>query len=320
MRYRNGCYVAEMRGRPDITVPEFEVERVVAFGPLHITQPALRHLLKRKAEVHFLTRFGRPLGRLVPADDPRVDVRIAQFRLCCDGPLCRKLATAIVSAKISNCRKLIQRYSRNHPDCDLQDAVAALAACATEALEVESVEELRGVEGAAAARYFQAFALMLNNPCGFDGRSRRPPKDPVNALLSLGYTLLGSEISGLLTARGLDPCLGVYHQPRRGMPALAQDILEEFRAPVVDRHVLALFNLGKLAAEDFTAGPKGGFMLKEASLRTFLREYERNLLEEFKLRNGKLTCYRRLLAAQVAALRRAVDGNADYRPFRMQTG
>ena len=318
LRFQNNCFVAEAPGRPSIAVPEFRVDRVVAFGPVHLTQPAVARLLQKRAEVHFLTRFGRPRGRLCPADDARVDVRLSQYQAFCDDGYRVLVARDIVAAKIANGRKLLMRCQRNHPAAGLKEAIASLASSVANALKTEGLAELRGVEGYAANCYFEALGGVLREGVPFDGRNRRPPKDPVNALLSLGYTLLGGEIQGLLATRGLDPYLGFYHQPRRGMPALAQDILEEFRAPVVDRLVLALFNRREVSADDFAAGPKGGFRLKERPLKLFLRAYERALEEEFGLWDGRRTSFRKQAAAQCAIFRRAVEKTTEYSPFRWE--
>ncbi len=308
LRFQNNCFVAEAPGRPSIAV------RVVAFGPVHLTQPAVARLLQKRAEVHFLTRFGRPRGRLCPADDMRVDACLSQYRAFCDDGFRVLVVREIVAAKIANGRKLLMRRQRNHPAAGLKEAIASLARSAADALKADRLAEL-GVEGAAANCYFEAFGSALREGVPFDGRNRRPPKDPANALLSLGDTLLGGEIHGLLATWGLDP---FYHQPWRGMPALAQDILEKFRAPVVDRLVLALFNRQELSADDFAAGPKGGLRLKERPLKLFLRAYERALEEEFGLWDGRRTSFRKLAAAQCAVFRRAVEGTTCYAPFRWE--
>lgn len=156
---------------------------------------------------------------------------------------------------------------------------------------------------------------MVGDEKLFDGRSRRPPADPANALMSLGYTLLGGEIAGILAAHGLDPYIGFYHKARRGLPALAQDILEEFRAQVVDRLVLSLLNRGVLTHSDFAAGPKGGLRLKAAPLKLFLHEYEDALMSEFKPKQGGRTTFRKLIDRQCAMIRACVANNDDYVPF-----
>jgi len=288
---------------------------VVAFGPVHLTEPAVARILAKRAEVHFLTRFGLPKGRLCPADDRRSDVRLAQYRAFCDDAFRLAVARSIVSAKVMNCRQLVMRYVRNHPDAALKQKAAELKKRAANAAKAGSLESLLGNEGSAAKLYFEAFETMVGDEKLFDGRSRRPPADPANALMSLGYTLLGGEIAGILAAHGLDPYIGFYHKARRGLPALAQDVLEEFRAPIVDRLVLSLLNRGVLTHSDFVAGPKGGLRLKALPLKLFLHEYEDALMSKFRLRDGSETTLRRMIDRQCACLRRATVEEANYEPF-----
>ena len=320
LRYENDCFVAEAKGQPSVAVPRFKVERVVAFGAVHITQPALARLLAKRVEVHFLSRFGLPKGMLCPADDSRVDVRLAQYRAFCDEAFRLGVARSIVAAKVANCRQIVMRFRRNHPGDELNRIVEEMKRRVNDAAGAQSLDRLLGIEGAAAALYFDAYGQMIGDPELFDGRSRRPPRDPANALLSLGYTLLGGEVAGLLSAHGLDPYLGFYHQARRGLPALAQDVLEEFRAPVVDRLVLALLNRRDIQQSDFAGGPEGGFRLKQTALKQFLGRYEDAVNEIFVMKNGSRTSFRRLIAVQAQSMRHACEKNAAYQPFHWERG
>jgi CRISPR-associated protein Cas1 len=251
----------------------------------------------------------------MPALDARIDTRIAQYRLHDDSPRCLTVARDIVTAKIRHARRLVMRYQRNHPQVALQDTAAGLRQAMEKADRAQSPAALRGIEGAAARDYFSALRQMVCDE-QFDGRSRRPPTDPANALLSLGYTLLGGELTGHLLAQGLDPYLGCYHVVRRGMPALAQDLLEEFRAPVVDRAVLAALNTGVFTRDDFCAGPRGGQRLLGDSLRRFLAWYEELLTRPFDRRDAEDTTIRHLLIQQAANFRRAcVTPDNCYKPF-----
>jgi len=320
LRFGNNCFVAETKGAAPVAVPQFRVERVVVFGPVHITYAAVSHVLAKRIEVCFLSRFGVPRGRLCPADDARSDVRLAQFRALSDEAFRLRVSRCIVSAKLRNCRQVVMRYSRNHQEAELRHAIVNLKQQSVRAAEASGIEQLRGIEGSAARTYFAAFGTMVGSDALFDGRSRRPPRDPANAVLSLGYTLLGGELTGVLAAHGLDPYLGIYHSSRRGVPALAQDILEEFRAPVVDRLVLAMLNRKELTAEDFAAGTKGGLRLKDKPLKVFLLRYEESLNETFKMRDGSRRSFRQLVAEQARRLRRACETLSDYQPFVWERG
>ena len=202
--------------------------------------------------------------------------------------------------------------------------VARLHDATARAAEAESTDQLRGIEGSAAAAFFQGFARCLRPPFTFTHRIRRPPTDPVNSLLSFGYTLVFYQIHAYLHARRLDPAVGMYHEERAGHPALASDLLEEFRAPLVEGLVLNVLNRGQFGPEDFVQGeapenpalPVPCRLTDEARIR-FLRAYEEHL--SAPVRHPDLTepvNWRRVLDLQALRFRRWVEGAvAAYRPF-----
>jgi CRISPR-associated protein Cas1 len=150
---------------------------------------------------------------------------------------------------------------------------------------------------------------------GFSGRERRPPPDPFNALLSFGYVLVGNEIQSLLDGMGFDPYLGFFHQLDYGRPSLAIDLLEEFRAPLVDRLSLKLVNLGVLHKEDFVTGPDGGCFLNQDGKKRYFQAYEEELNRPIALGEEHLS-YRRLFRRQAERLARSLAGEEPYRSFR----
>jgi CRISPR-associated protein Cas1 len=159
----------------------------------------------------------------------------------------------VVRCKIANSAAVLRRFRRNHPESIESTAIDALDLSVGSAATAASAEALRGIEGAAAARYFELFGAIVPREFSFDGRNRRPPRDPVNALLSFGYVLVGNELQSLLDGIGFDPYLGFFHRVDYGRPSLALDLLEEFRAALVDRWTATLLNLRMLVREDFTA-------------------------------------------------------------------
>jgi len=319
IRCENHLFVAEAPGQPRVSVPEFRVEAIVAFGAAHLTHAAIARVLARHTPVYWLTRYGRPLGMLVPAYDTRADVRLAQFRRHEDAAAGLDFARAVVTAKVRHARGFLQRYQRNHPTAPLEPGITALAEALEHVARAASVASLRGHEGAAAHTYFAALRHLLPAEL-FDGRSRRPPLDPANALFSLGYTLLGWEICGLLCAAGLDPCLGHLHATRRGLPALAQDLLEIFRTPVVERWAIALLHHRVVGMDDFCAGPGQAMRLSKAALPRVLQSYEAALQETFTRRDGQVTDFRRILAAEIRHLRHWYAGTDPYTPFHWERG
>jgi CRISPR-associated protein Cas1 len=157
-----------------------------------------------------------------------------------------------VAGKLGNSLALVREFSYNHPETDLQSEMDHLATLLPQVDQVSELLSLLGLEGAGARFYYQAFAKMVRRVFKFAGRHRHPAPDPVNALLSLGYTLVYSEISSLLDGLGFDPYLGFYYQPDYGHATLASDLLEEFRVPLVDRLTLSLINNRVFSPEDFS--------------------------------------------------------------------
>lgn len=179
--------------------------------------------------------------------------------------------------------------------------------------------ELQGIEGRAAALYFQAFPMMISNPDFIDvfkSRNRRPPRDPVNAMLSLGYSVLSSEIAGVCSSIGLDPACGILHVPRFGRPALALDLMEEFRPLIVDSVVISLLNRMEVNLNDFIF-TSNGCNLQRSGHRAFWKNYSRRLNEEVTHPVfGYKMSYRRMLEIQASQLWRIFRGDAHlYHPM-----
>jgi CRISPR-associated protein Cas1 len=233
-----------------------------------------------------------------------------------------QIARRLVGVKIRNCRTIIRRNAAE-PLTKALDRLKELVAGAEAATSLES---LLGIEGTAARVYFEAYGEMLRPPkedqdvakltFDFDGRNRRPPRDPVNSLLSLGYALLSKDLTIAAQTVGLDPYLGFYHQPRYGRPALALDLMEEFRPLVVDSVALSAINTGAIRLPDFVR--RGGAVtLTQAGRAKFLRAYERRMDEEIThpIFNYRIS-YRRILEVQIRLLARYLTGEIeDYPPF-----
>lgn len=203
--------------------------------------------------------------------------RAAQFRVSADPAACLRIARAMVFAKGANQRTLLGRNSRPQPKRLLEEMRTLLK----KVPHAASLDELLGFEGAIAAKYFAGFPALLKPrdfeaTFDFEARSRRPPLDPVNALLSFGYAMLAKECTVALQGEGLDPWWGFYHQPRHGRPALALDLMEEFRPLIVDSAVLSAINTGMVKRSDFLIS-KGGCVLKDGGRKAFIRAYEARL-------------------------------------------
>jgi CRISPR-associated protein Cas1 len=292
-----------------------ELERVVILGgTAGMTSQAATCLMEAGVETAFLSSTGRFRGWLSPAKGRGVSLRLAQFDAYSDPVRRLSLARAIVAQKIRNSETLLARYSRNHDDFDPSVERERLARSATTASEALSVASLLGIEGDAAAAYFAAFGRMLKGGFSFSTRTRRPPRDAANALLSFGYTLLSAEATSAVAGAGLDPALGMLHEPQEGRPSLGLDLTEEFRQPLVDRLVLALANTRVLSAtEDFTGNE---FRLTDPARRRFLLAYEERMTERFFDRTlNQETSLRGRLRLQAHRLGKAIQEEHPYVPY-----
>jgi CRISPR-associated protein Cas1 len=226
-----------------------------------------------------------------------------------------RLAAEVVRVKIHNQRVLLMRNG-GAPD----SALRTLATLRDRAPEATDMTSLLGVEGAAAALYFEHFSSMLkdHNAWAFDfqQRNRRPPRDPVNSLLSMGYSMLSKELAGVCHAVGLDPFLGFFHQPRYGRPALALDLMEEFRPLIADSVAISLLNRGELQVSDFICSANGCFLNQEGR-RAFWESYFRRMdADVTHPQFGYQMSYRRMLEVQARQLWRFVRGEAaEYTGF-----
>jgi CRISPR-associated protein Cas1 len=239
-----------------------------------------------------------------------VDLRRRQYAAAVDPARCLALARQFVQAKIANCRTLLRR---NHPS-PAETLLSDLKGDIRRAGRADRLDALLGVEGTAAHRYFSAFAEMLHPGEGetatfdLESRNRRPPRDPVNALLSLGYAMLTREWTVTLFSVGFDPYLGFYHQPRYGRPALALDLMEEYRPLIADSLVLTVVNNGELRSEHFARAP-GAVSLTAAGRRKFIEAYERRMSQEITHPVfGYRISYRRVLEVQARLLARHLSG------------
>ena len=251
------------RQRRLLEVEPHRLELIALVGRVHITADALQLCLDQGIAVAWLQANGNFMGRLVPELSRTADLRLAQFRIADDEQQALALAQTFVAAKLQNAVGLLAALRSNRrAQPALGRAISELKAMIDTVAQATSREELLGFEGDAARRYFAGLRLGFTGAIGFDGRARRPPPDPANALLSFGYVLLANVLASLLEACGFDPYLGFMHAVRSGRPSLALDLLEELRHPVVDRFVLRVCNRGQLRPEHFeTDTERGGVRL-----------------------------------------------------------
>lgn len=298
-------------------VPLSRVSEVVLVGQVGVTTPAMLALLEAGVGLTLVSRSGALRGRLVPPTPRHIPLRHRQYERARDEAFCLGVARAIVGGKLRNARTLVRRWCRKFPAIG-----AAAAGIITQAIRgaeaATDLDALRGLEGVGTRAYFRAFRQVLRREWEFPRRARRPPTDPINALLSLGYTLLGQNMMTALEVVGLDPYDGFFHADKYGRPALALDLMEEFRGVVVDSLVRMVINKRMLQADDFQIGPEGEVILTRSGLRVFLTQYSARLeTEVIHPLFGRRLTYQKCFEVQARLLRAVIEGKREtYLPFR----
>ncbi len=295
-----------------------DVSELCVFGGVQVTSPALRAVVGRGATVSYFTYGGWFEAIATGMNHKNVELRIAQYRVAGDAARSLDIARAIVAGKIRNQRTLLRR-NHDSPPKEALDEMERLARSVRRAADAGT---LMGVEGAAARVYFANFSGMVRGAAtfgefDFHHRNRRPPRDPVNALLSFAYSLLTKDLNVQALRVGLDPLLGFFHRPRYGRPALALDLAEEFRAILGDSTVISAINNGEVRPSDFVK--RGNAVaLNPRGRKKFLAAYERRidtLIKHPVL--GYSASYRRIMEVQTRLLSRHLLGELEtYRPFR----
>lgn len=267
-------------------LPLLNLENIVSFGYRGASPRLMGACAERGIGLCFLTQHGRFLARISGPISGNVLLRTAQYRLADTPDHALPIAKMFLTGKIFNGRWSLERTLRDHAlrvDTErMKMAIEQMKQALVDLMHAGSVEELMGIEGVAAKAYFSVFEQMiLKNPAyfRFDGWNRRPPMDPVNALLSFTYSILGHEITGALESVGLDPAVGFLHALRPGRASLALDLLEELRAPLADRFVLSLINLGTTTERDFVQKENGAFYLTDDARKRFLAAWQKRKQE-----------------------------------------
>jgi CRISPR-associated protein Cas1 len=305
-------------------IPIHTLGGIVCFGQVGVSPYLLGLCGERGVGVSFLTENGRFLARVQGPTSGNVLLRREQYRRADDEAACAPLVRAFVTAKIANSRTVLLRALRDRPDApgtsSLRDAASALAQTLDSLQQADTVDRLRGLEGNAARLYFGVFDHLIaqqKDDFFFRERSRRPPLDNVNALLSFLYTLLRHDMQSALETVGLDPAVGYLHRDRPGRPSLALDLMEELRSFLADRLALSLINLQQVRPAGFTRNESGGVVMDDDTRKILLTAYQKRKQEEILHPFlGEKTTVGLLPYLQAALLARTLRGDLDgYPPF-----
>lgn len=310
---------------PKVKVPLHHLYSIVCFGAVSVSPYLMATCAERNIAISFLSTTGRFLARVVGPQTGNVLLRRDQYRLADDAAFRLETAKAMLLGKLLNCRDNLRRRAyalnrekKSHP---LDETIELLGRAKAQLDEAADQETLRGIEGSMAKKYFDQFTFLLDPSPFFSwrGRNTRPPRDPANAVLSFLYTILAHDCDSALQAAGLDPQVGFLHVDRSGRPALALDLMEEFRPLLVDRLFLKLVNLATLSKKHFQFQASGAVLLNEDGRKIVLAEYQKAKRKEIQHPIlGETTTLGLLPHVQARILARTI--RADIRPYPAITG
>lgn len=288
--HRDGETVAVEVGREvKLRLPIHTLESLVCWGRIQCTQPVLALCCEHGVGISYLSEHGRFLARVQGPVSGNVLLRRGQYRAADTEDRALPIVRSIVTVKIANARTVLLRAARESSDGERQQELRAaaerLAFAGLDAARSTSIDKARGFEGLAGQVYFGVFGAMITGDretFQFGGRSRRPPLDRVNALLSFVYALLRHDVESALESVGLDPAVGFLHTDRPGRPSLALDLMEELRSPLADRLVLTLLNRRQVGASGFTVEDSGAVLLEEATRKAVIAAWQTRKQEEME--------------------------------------
>lgn len=302
------------------SIPIETVDGLEIFGNIQLTTQTFQECLKRGIAVIFYSTTGNYYGKLMSTTNVNVARQRKQAALMDDWKL--EMSKKLIKAKINNQLVVLSRYQRN-VDCAIEQEKTLMRVMRAKVPIAESVEQLMGFEGVAARAYFKALGQMIVPEFRFERRSKRPPEDEFNSVISLGYSLFLNEIYGKLESRGLNPFFGILHQDRENHPTLASDLLEEWRAVLVDSAALGMINGSELVKENFYRREgQPGIFLTDEGLRICLQKYEKRMetVNSYLPELVQPITFRQAIGIQVERLIKAIEtgDTAEYEPLTIR--
>ena len=310
---KTGECVAVTKGTDTLLkMPVANLDNIAVIGNVQVTSQALQMLMTQGVDVNYFTRSGRYLGSTAAEVSKNVFLRLAQYDIYHDLNCRLEFARRIVDNKIMNQISMIQRYPWGDSQYNWKHDTEKMEEYRNRLSQKQTSNEILGVEGICSNIYFGAFGQMFRCEVEFHGRNRRPPRDPINVMISLGYTFLTKEVSNVLESESFEMYLGFLHGIRYGRKSLALDMVEEFRQPVVDRLVIRLFNKRMFTTYDFST-EEDQILLNEEGFNKFCKEFERWMTD--KSFSGNEMCFRSRIREQAGRLKKAVQEGRIYSPW-----
>lgn len=311
-------FVIWIPDQPKREIPIREVQRILVFGNIQVSTQAINACLQEKILVLFLSLSGQYNGHLWNWESSHLGNELMQIEKRQDAVFQLQVCQAIVRGKLLNSKQLLLRLNRKRKVAEVTKTIMGITSDINALTSVNNIDSLRGYEGIGAARYFPALGKLIANPAfSFSLRVRQPPTDPVNSLLSFGYTLLFNNVLTLIVAEGLSPYFGNFHYGEDKKPYLAFDLMEEFRSPIVDSFVLKLINQSVFKPADFErVASTGGVYLRNPGRRVFLEHFERRMNEDVSHPDlQSQVSYREVIQLQIRRYKRSLVQGVAYEPF-----
>lgn len=312
------CVKVVLKDQQSSKVPIENLESVSIFGHSQMTTQCMVECLKRDIPVAFYARNGTYFGHLESTRHIRAERQRKQDALY-DSVFALEIAKRIITAKIHNQEVLLRRYARNQ-EYSLEEEFKQLMISALKIERCASVESIMGYEGIAARFYFRGLSKLVIPEFAFNGRSKRPPKDEFNALLSLGYSIVMNEIYGKIVNKGLNPYFGFIHKDHERHPTLASDLMEEWRAVIVDALVMSLVNGHEIKKDHFISSSEGtGYYLGNSGMKIFINRMEKKLNTQSRYLQyvDYAVDFRRAMELQIGEMVKAIDSKdaSLYKPL-----
>lgn len=301
-------------------IPKETLDAITLFGNSAITVPCMKECLKMGIPVNLFSGRGSYFGKLTSTRHSNAQRLKKQVYAADNNDFCINMAKKIIDAKINNQIVVLRRYNRTN-QVDIDNDIKSILPIKNKILTCETVEEIMGYEGIAARYYFSALSKLVDEKFAFNGRSKQPPKDAFNSMLSLGYTILLYKIYAEIENRGLSPYIGLLHSDNVGHPALASDMMEEWRAAIVDSTVMSLVQGHEILPEYFDMDEgTGGIIIKSAGMKIFLNKLETKFNMHSKYVSDEKCSMNYAIYMQTVAMLRAMEKqNRDmYAPLRIR--
>ncbi len=295
------------------SIPVENIDNIIIFGGIQVSTACIQQLLLKGIPLTWLSKNGSYFGRLESTSHINIDRQRMQFRKSDDEKFSLEISKKFIKGKFTNQRTILMRANKILKNSDMSDIILKMSVYSKKIDEAKTIEELMGVEGFYAKMYYQGINYIIDKEYSFKQRTRRPPKDPFNAVLSFGYTLLHYEIFTMLVSKGLNPYAAFLHSDRHKHPALCSDLMEEWRPILVDSLAISLLNNGKLLKKNFTYNDEnGGVYLDKEGCRKFIENFEKRLRQEvgYVEEVPYKMSFRRIIEYQVMQIIKCMEDNS----------